>query len=88
MILLIGWFIAGFLKRLISKFIKRTKVDSKLGSGKIELSSFSGKLVYFFIMIFVFMLALEKLGITSVLDPVKNPINGFKGYIPNIVGTG
>ncbi|SFR81029.1 mechanosensitive ion channel [Maribacter stanieri] len=88
LILIIGWFIAGFVKRLITKLIKRTNIDSKLGSGKIELSSFIGKLVYFFIMIFVFMLALEKLGMTSVLDPVKNLLNGFTGYIPNIVGAG
>ena len=62
LILIIGWFIAGFLKRLITKLIKKTNVDIKLGTGKVVLSSFIGKLVYFFIMIFVFMLALEKLG--------------------------
>ena len=59
-----------------------------MGTGKVELSSLIGKLIYFFIMIFVFMLALEKLGMTSVLDPVKNLLNGFTNYIPNIVGAG
>ncbi len=88
LILIIGWFVAGFIKRLITKLIKRTHVDEKLGSGKIVLSSLIGKLIYFFIMIFVFMLALEKLGMTSVLDPVKNLLNGFTDYIPNIVGAG
>jgi len=39
-------------------------------------------------MIFVFMLALEKLGMRSVLDPVKNLLNGFTDFIPNIVGAG
>lgn len=88
LILIIGWFVAGFIKRLITKFIKRTKIDDKMGTGKVELSSLIGKLIYFFIMIFVFMLALEKLGMTSVLDPVKNLLNGFTNYIPNIVGAG
>jgi len=59
-----------------------------MGTGKVVLSSLIGKLIYFFIMIFVFMLALEKLGMTSVLDPVKNLLNGFTNYIPNIVGAG
>ncbi|MBT2163615.1 mechanosensitive ion channel [Zobellia barbeyronii] len=88
LILLIGWFVAGFIKRLITKLIKRTKIDDKMGSGKVVISSLIGKLIYFFIMIFVFMLALEKLGMTSVLDPVKNLLNGFTNYIPNIVGAG
>ena len=88
LILVIGWFVAGFIKRIISKLIKKTGVDNKLGTSKITLSKFIGKLVYFLIMIFVFMLALEKLGMTSVLDPVKNLLNGFTNYIPNIVGAG
>jgi len=88
LILVIGWFIAGFIKRLITKLIKRTGVDQKLGTGKIIVSKFIGKLIYFLVMIFVFMLALEKLGMTSVLDPVKNLLNGFTDYIPNIVGAG
>jgi len=88
LILIIGWFIAGFIKRLIQKLIKRTGIDDKLGSGKVVISALIGKLVYFFIMIFVFMLALEKLGMTSVLDPVKNLLNGMTNFIPNIVGAG
>lgn len=88
LILVIGWFIAGFIKRLITKLIKRTHVDEKLGTDNIVLSSFVGKLVYFLAMIFVFMLALEKLGMTNVLDPVKNLLNSFLTYIPNIVGAG
>ncbi len=87
-ILIIGWFVAGFVRRLVTKLIKRTKIDDKLGSNKITLSKFIGKLIYFLMMIFVFMLVLEKLGMTSVLDPVKNLLNSFLTYIPNIVGAG
>jgi len=87
-ILIIGWFIAGFIKRITTKLIRRTGVDDKLGTKKITLSRFIGKLLYFLFMIFVFMLALEKLGMTSVLDPVKNLLNGFTDFIPNIVGAG
>lgn len=87
-ILIIGWFIAGFLKRLVAKLLQRTGIDNKLKSGKMPLSKFVAKLVYFLIMIFVFMLALSKLGMTSVLDPVKNLLSSFLTYIPNIVGAG
>ncbi len=88
LILVLGWFIAGFIKRLITRLIKKTGIDDRLGTNKVTLSKFVGKLIYFLVMIFVFMLALEKLGMTSVLDPVKNLLNGFTGFIPNIVGAG
>lgn len=88
LILIIGWFVAGFLKRITTKLVKKTNIDSKLNSNKITISKLIGKLVYLFVMIFVFMLALEKLGMRSVLDPVKNLLNGFADFIPNIVGAG
>jgi len=88
LILIIGWFIAGFVKRMTTKLIKKTGVDDKLKNSKLKLSSFIGKLLYFLVMIFVFMLALGKLGLTDVLDPVKNLLNGFTDYIPNIIGAG
>jgi hypothetical protein len=86
-IIIIGWFIAGILKRVLTKVVKKTGVDDSLG-GKVSLAKLIGKLVYYIIMIFVFMLALDKLGMTSVLEPVKELLNGFTGYIPNIIGAG
>lgn len=88
LILIIGWFIAGFIKRVLTKVIKKTGVDEKMGGGKMSISKFAGKLIYLLIMIFVFMLALEKLGMTSVLEPVKNLLSGFTNFIPNLVGAG
>ena len=88
LILVIGWFIAGGLKRLTTRLLKKTGIDNRLKSDKITLSKFIGKLVYFLVMIFVFMLALEKLGMQSVLDPVKSLLDGFLGFIPNIIGAG
>ncbi|MFK7814550.1 MAG: mechanosensitive ion channel [Maribacter sp.] len=88
LILIIGTIIAGFIKRIVIKLIKRTKIDDKLDSDKMTFSSFIGKLVYLLIMIFVFILALEKLGMTNVLDPVKNLLNNFLSFLPNIVGAG
>lgn len=88
LILIIGWFIAGFIKRMIARLIRKTGVDKKLNNPKINLPKFISKLVYFLIMIFVFMLALEKLGMSDVLDPLKNMLNSFTGFLPNIIGAG
>jgi len=88
LILIIGWFVAGIIKRIVTKLIKKTGVDSKLKDGSIKISAFVGKLIYFLVMIFIFTLALGKLGLSNVLDPVQNLLNGFTDYIPNIIGAG
>ena len=88
LIIIIGWFIAGFLKRLTVKLIKRSGVDDRLKSSDISLSNFISKLVYFLVMIFVFMLALDKLGMSNVLDPLKAMLGDFTSFIPNIIGAG
>lgn len=88
LIIIIGWLLAGFFKRLSAKLIKRTGVDNKLKDSKISLSKFISKLIYFLIMIFVFMLALDKLGMSNVLDPLKTMLNNFTSFVPNIIGAG
>ncbi len=87
-IVILGWFIAGILKRLTAKLIKKTGIDEKLNNDKINLSNFISKLIFFLVMIFVFTLALEKLGMSNVLDPVKNMLSEFTSFIPNIIGAG
>jgi len=87
-ILIIGWFIAGLLKRVIYKLLQKSGIDNKIKNSKISISKFISKLIYFLVMIFVFTLALEKLGMRGVLDPLKNMLNEFTGFIPNIIGAG
>ena len=87
-IIILGWFVAGIVKKIIKKVIKKTGVDKSLSSDKVSFSDLIAKLIYYLIMIFVFMLALNKLGMTSVLEPVKGLLNGFTSFIPNIVGAG
>jgi len=88
LIIILGWFIAGIVKKLIKKVISKTGIDNSIKNNKVSLADLIAKLVYYLIMIFVFMLALDKLGLTSVLEPVKDLLNGFTAFIPNIVGAG
>ncbi len=88
LILIIGIFIAKFLKKLITRLVAKTGLDSSLKGNKVILSKLIGKLAYFLLMIIVFMLALEKLGMTNVLEPLKTMLNGFLGFVPNIIGAG
>lgn len=87
-IIIIGWFIAGLFKKIITSLLNRSGVGNVFKSDKINIVDLIAKLVYFVIMIFVFMLALEKLGMTTVLEPVKNLLNKFTDSIGNIIGAG
>ncbi len=87
-IIVVGWFIAGFFKRMVKKLASKAGVDRALKNDKLEISSLISKLVYFLIMIFVFVIALDKLGLSSTLDPLKNMLNEFLGFLPNVFGAG
>ncbi len=87
-ILIIGWFVAGIIRSIVKKLTHKAGIDKALRSDKVVFSTLLGKLAYFLIMIFVFMLALEKLGLSGVLDPLKNMLNEFLGFLPNIFGAG
>lgn len=88
LLLIVGIFIAKLLKKVTQKLIKKTGLDEKLKSDNITLSKFISKLVYLLVMIFVFTLVLGRLGLTSALDPLKNMLDDFLGFIPKIVGAG
>ncbi len=85
-IIILGWLIAGMVRKLIKKIFSKTEIDKKLNNDKVNLGNLISKLVYYLVMILVFMLALEKLGMTSVLEPVKDLLKGFTNFIPNIIG--
>lgn len=88
LILVIGFFVAKIIKGITKKLLKKTGIDKKLQSDKVKLSDFIAKLVYFLVMIFVFMVVLGRLGLENVLEPLQTMLDGFLGFIPNIIGAG
>ena len=88
LILIIGLFIAKFIKSLLTKLIHKTGIDDRLGESKIVLSKLIGKVIYFILMSIVFMVSLEKLGMTTALEPLRTMTNKFLQYIPNVIVAG
>lgn len=90
-VFLIGWLIASGLKRLTFKLMSRTQIDNrlmtKLGSN-VKVEKLVSKLVYYIVMIMVLLVVLEMLGVSQVLDPLKNMVNEFMGYLPNLFAAG
>ncbi len=90
LILIIGWFIAkmisGFFGRLVSKTGLQER--AKLDPNSINLATTVKKLTYYILMTIVLLVVLETMGISDVLDPLKEMVNKFLAFIPNIVAAG
>lgn len=91
LILLIGWLIAKGIRALVIKLMQQTSWDEKLLKNVTEgkdTNKFIGNLFYYLIMIIVFLIVLENLGIRSVLRPLENMVNEFLVFIPRLVAAG
>ncbi|MGS2761010.1 mechanosensitive ion channel [Sinomicrobium sp. M5D2P9] len=87
LLLLIGWLIAKGVKALIIKLLRKTSWDEKLlGQSVKDTNVFLGNIFYYIIMITVLLVVLELLGVSQVLVPIENMIDGFLSYIPHIIG--
>lgn len=88
LILLIGWLIARGIRSLIVRLMKRTTWDEKLLKGMAggrDTNQFVGNIVYYLLMIIVFLVVLEKLGVSSVLTPLEEMVTIFLAFIPHII---
>lgn len=90
-VLVIGWFIAGGVRRLVQSLLKKTDLDNKIfkgASSSLSPERFIAKLAYYLVLMVVLLVVLEMLGVYNVLDPLKNMVNLFLAFIPNVIGAG
>jgi len=90
-VLIIGWFIAGVFRRLTARLLNRTNLDNRIfkgSSASFSSEKFVSKLVYYIILMMVLMVVLEMLGVTNVLDPIKDMVNNFLAFVPNLIAAG
>ena len=90
-VLIIGLILAGVVSRLVRSAFRKTNIDEKLASKmdvSFNLGDFIAKIVHYILVLFVLLLVLEMMGLTSVLDPFRNMLNKFFGAIPNIIFAG
>lgn len=91
LVLILGFFIAGIIKRLVQRLMKGTSIDEKIGSRlqtSVNIGNFVAKLAYYLVVIYTLLIALNLLGVNSVLEPLEDMMRRFMGYIPKIVGAG
>ncbi len=88
LLLIVGLFIAGALRRLTAKAIRSSGLDSRFSSSSFSMSKTISKLVYYLIVVFVLLAVLNMMGISNALAPLQNMLNEITGFIPNIFAAG
>ena len=83
--LIIGFIVAKLIKSVTKKAFRR--LDDRFSS-KNEISEILSKLVYYVILIFVLILALDMLGFGDALEPLKGMWSEFVNVVPNLIGAG
>lgn len=89
-ILVIAWILARAAKWAIAKLVDRVPVLQRHNAaepGK-TLGSLIGDIVFWLILLVGIMLALQPLGFTYVLDPVRQLTTNAFAFIPNLIGAG
>lgn len=90
LILIVGWFIAKMISGLFGRLVSKTGLQerAKLDPNSINLAKTIKKLTYYILMTIVLLVVLESMGVSDVLDPLKEMVNKFLAFIPNIVAAG
>jgi len=90
-VLIIGFFVAGIIRRLVQRLMAKTTIDDKIGArlnSSVNIGKFVAKLCYYLVIIYTLLIALNILGVQSVLEPLQDMMSKFVGFLPNIVGAG
>lgn len=89
-ILIIAYVLARAAKWAIAKLVDRVPALQRHNAaepGK-TLGSIIGDITFWLILLVGIMMALQPLGMTQVLEPVRTLTNNTFGFIPNLIGAG
>lgn len=91
MIIIIGWFLANIIKRIVSNILTAVGVDNlseKTGLkgvlGKQKLSGLIGLVVYIIILIPVFIAALNTLALEAITNPASEMLGMILSVLPSV----
>src|SRR5512143_1312554 len=92
-ILFIGWIVAKIIAALVGRLLHWLKLDERLskaaGEAKVpRLETLLTKIVYYLILLFAVVAALEALGLTIVTQPLNALLNAIFAYIPSLIAAG
>ncbi|MEA1977915.1 MAG: mechanosensitive ion channel [Chloroflexota bacterium] len=97
-ILIGGWLLALIIAAIIRGVLKRIKVDERIANliraedeveaGRIRVAYWTGKAVFYLIMLFVVVAFLQALNLTVVAEPINQLLYQILSYLPLVLGAG
>jgi hypothetical protein len=94
LIFVIGWIIAAIIKGIVKKVLNSTDIDNRLaaaitgqrGGESLPVESWIANLVFWIIMLFVIIAALNALNLQAVSAPLNTLLDQIASFIPKILG--
>ena len=94
LIFIIGWIIAAIIKGIVKKILNSTDIDNKLaaavtgqrGGESLPIESWIANLIFWIIMLFVIIAALNALNLQAVSAPLNTLLDQIASFIPKILG--
>ena len=93
-ILLFGWLAAIFIGGMVRRALNRTQLDDKIarlivgdGADSIDSARWTGKAVYYLVMLFVLMAFLARLGLTVATEPINHFLSTFTTFFHSATST-
>lgn len=87
-LLIVGWILAHLVAQGVKKLIHWGKLDERITKDKEKphkFEEFLSKLVYYVLLLCVFLLVLNILGVQGVLDPARNMFDKALLMFPNFL---
>ncbi|MDQ6595143.1 mechanosensitive ion channel [Bacillus salipaludis] len=89
LVLLVGWLVAKAIGKAVEAGLKKTNLDNKLFSniGKRKVSSevIIGKIVYYLLLVFVWIIFFNMLNLGLIAAPLVKMVSTLTGAIPNLL---
>ncbi|MEO1339592.1 MAG: mechanosensitive ion channel [Cyanobacteria bacterium J06635_13] len=93
-IFIVGWIIASIIKGVVKKILNSTDIDNKIaaaitgqrGGESIPIENWIATLIFWIIMLFVIIAALNALQLQAVSAPLNTLLDQITGFIPKLLG--
>lgn len=94
-LLLVAWVLATVVRHVVSRALRATKLDERLGKEagveeekKMPLTKSLGDAIFWLILLLFLPGVLGALGMKDLLEPIRNMLNKILEFLPNILTAG
>ena len=87
----LAWILASGLKLIVSRVLRATNLDERLGDKagmeeEVSLADTLANAVYWLVFLLFLPAVLDALGLEGILAPIQEMVNELLGYLPNLFG--